>query len=246
MDAVKSAMGVKPKLSLPVKDKRIEDILLWRDPKKTGIALAIVTGVYGLIHQISLNPVVMLANMAQVAVIACFLWNLLSGALKQPGVPVPKVVHEGISEADAKDTAARFTVYANRVLAMVERVITGKDFVLTLQVSGALFVVARIASVVSPLTLAYLGVLSLFALPKLYELKKDEIDLHVTRTRDTYHNVYSKHVDPLMKKIPRASTATSKSNVASPPAPAKVADTADSLKSEVQSMMDSGAAKKYF
>lgn len=39
----------------------------------------------------------------------------------------------------------------------MEKVITGKDVVLTLQIAGALFVVSRVARVVSPLTLAYLG-----------------------------------------------------------------------------------------
>lgn len=239
--------AMRPKLSLPVKDKRIEDVLLWRDPKKSGIVLGGITAVYLLVHSISYNPVVVLANLAQLAVIACFLWNLVAGFLKKPGVPVPDFVKKGVSEAEAKDAAARYSVYVNKALATVERVISGKDVVLTLQIAGALFVVARVASIVSPLTLAYLGVVCLFTLPKLYEMKKDEIDTHITKAKDNYNNVYSKHVDPLVKKIPRASTATTRSGASpAPAAAAKVADTADSMASEVQSMMEDMPGRRQF
>ena len=88
---------------------------------------------------------------------------------------MPAFVSEGISEAEAKDIAMRYTVYVNKILgtcrgccecicthththtALMERIISGKDVVLTLQVAGALFVVAKVAAVVSPLTLTWLG-----------------------------------------------------------------------------------------
>lgn len=206
----------------------IEDVLLWRDPKRSGIVLGGLTVAYLIANYMVKNPVVVLATVLQVAVLACFLWNLIAGFLKKPGVPVPRVVSQGISEGEAKDAAARYAVYANKFLGLLERVIGGKDVILTLQIAGALYVVAKVAAVVSPLTLAYLGVLLLFSLPKLYELKKDEIDGHVAKARDSYQDVYSKHVDPLVKKIPRASTATT-SQRTSAPSPAKLSDTADSL-----------------
>ena len=35
---------------------------------------------------------------------------------------------------------------------------------------------------------------SLFTLPKLYELKKEEIDTQVGKARQQYNNVYEKHI----------------------------------------------------
>lgn len=61
----------------------VEDVLLWRDPKKSGIALGGITVVYLLISHISYNPVVVLANIAQFAVISCFLYNLVTNFLKR-------------------------------------------------------------------------------------------------------------------------------------------------------------------
>lgn len=35
---------------------------------------------------------------------------------------------------------------------------------------------------------------SLFTLPKLYEMKKEEIDTQVGRAKQQYNNVYEKHI----------------------------------------------------
>lgn len=250
--------AAKAKLKLPVvKDPRLEDILLWRDPKKTAVCLAGSTGVYGLLTVIAANPVVVLANLLQLAVIVAFLWNSIANLLKRPGVPVPAFIKEGLSEADAKEKAVRWASYYNKALAAVDRVLSGKDVLLSLQIAGGLFVVSRVAAFVSPLTLAYFGVLALFTLPKVYELRKDEIDGHLTKVKDGYNTVYNKHVQPALKRIPRASTATTSSattttksaapavsEAISKPTPAAVNDVAGNVASEVQSLMEGFPGQK--
>lgn len=111
----------------------VEDLLLWRSPTQSAAVLGGITLSFWVLNVVAYNPVVVLATVAQFGVLACFLANVACGALKRygcwvcvylhtahtmhrPGVPVPVFVSEGISEAEAKDIAARYTVYINKFL----------------------------------------------------------------------------------------------------------------------------------
>lgn len=48
-----------------------------------------------------------------------------------------------------------------------------------------------------------------FTLPKLYELRKEEIDGAVSQTYSQGHKVYHQNVKPYLSSIPRASGASS-------------------------------------
>ncbi len=53
-------------------------------------------------------------------------WYTAAPPPNRPGVPVPSFIAEGISEAEAKDIAARYTVYINKFLGMLGGVV-GED-----------------------------------------------------------------------------------------------------------------------
>ena len=47
-----------------------------------------------------------------------------------------------------------------------------------------------------------------FSVPKIYELKKDQIDAVATKVHYHGKEAYVKYADPYVKKIPRASTSS--------------------------------------
>ena len=51
-------------------------------------------------------------------------------------------------------------------------------------------------------------ILGLFTLPKVYELRKDEIDSAANQVANKSKQSYSQYVAPYANKIPKASTAT--------------------------------------
>lgn len=74
----------------------------------------------------------------------------------------------------------------------------------TLIAAAGLFATARISAFLSLLTLAYLPVLAAFTLPKVYELRKDDIDQGMNTGRAKLTSVYDKYVAGIVAKIPRA------------------------------------------
>ena len=65
-----------------------------------------------------------------------------------------------------------------------------------LQVVVSLIVVSKLGKIFSVLTWAYLAVLVAFVAPKLYELKKPEIDDALTTGQARTKQLYDQHVAP--------------------------------------------------
>ena len=77
-----------------------------------------------------------------------------------------------------------------------------------------------------PLTLMFLAVvLLIFTLPKVYELRKHEIDSVANQVVNQSKQAYSQYGAPYVNKIPRASTSTT-SNVNRPGFDSSTADSA--------------------
>lgn len=58
--------------------------------------------------------------------------------------------------------------------------------------------------------MALAGFILAFTIPKIYELKKPEIDNALGKVKDQVNKVYDKHVKPAFDKIPRSSGTASK------------------------------------
>lgn len=195
------------RVRLPVKDKRVEDLLLWTNPRNSAIALGVVTAAYAALRFGAANPLLTGAYIGLVLVLGCFLWNNIASFTHRPPVPVPRLLKEGVSEAQAKDYAAKATVHINKGLSFAHRLATGREPVLTGTVAGALYAVARLAALFSLLSLGYGLVLAAFVVPKVYELKKDEIDGALDKARTQITSLNDKYFSKVMAKIPRHTPA---------------------------------------
>jgi len=212
-------------VSLPVGDKNVEDLLLWRHPRRTGLVFGIFTLLYIMLEWSKYSLLTLIANALLAVVAAAFVWNLVASFTgRASGVPIPDVLRHGISDAQAKDMTQQLVNIINRGLVFVRRLLTGNDLVLTVQVALALWIIGKIGSFFTTLGLLYTVVFLAFTLPKVYEMYKHDIDRTASRLQNQGQQLYQKHVDPMVQKIPRASNSTTS-------APAKKADyrsTADS------------------
>ncbi|KAI7836748.1 hypothetical protein COHA_009386 [Chlorella ohadii] len=195
------------RVRLPVKDPRVQELLLWTNPRNSAIAVGGVTAVYAALQYGSVNPLQTSAYVGLVLVLGCFLWNNIASFTHRPPVPVPRLLKEGVSEGQAKDYAAKATVHVNKGLSFAHRLATGREPVLTGTVAGALYAVGRLAGLLSLLSLAYAAVLAAFVVPKVYELKKDEIDGALDKARAQVTALNDKYLSKVMAKIPRHTPA---------------------------------------
>lgn len=195
------------RVSLPV-DNKVEDLLLWRDPIKSGAVLVVSTVIYFLLEWSHRSVIGLVSTLLAVATATSFLWSVLAQKLNKPGPPIPQLLREGVSESQVKSFVDQYTPLINKALAFVYRVATGQDVVLAVQVIGALIVIGKLSKVFTIIGWAYFAVLAAFSLPKLYELKKPEVDNFVNQAATQGRRLKEQHVDPVMAKIPRASSAT--------------------------------------
>lgn len=205
-------MSAAQRVKLPV-DRKVEDLLLWRDPAKSGAVLAGISIVYFLLEWSNFNVITVGANLGLLAVSGAFLWSVIANFAHRPGPPIPGVLREGVTEGQVKQFAADWTPYINKALAFAYRVATGKDVVLSIQVAGVLFVIAKIGGLFTPLGWVYTAVLLAFTVPKLYEVKKDEIDGGIAKAQGTSRQLYDQHLHKYVEKIPRAQNARSTPSV---------------------------------
>jgi hypothetical protein len=195
------------RVSLPV-DNAVEELLLWRDPVRSGLTLGAATVAYILLVWSHRSLISLVAMLAAIVVATCFVWSSLAAYLNRPGPPVPRLLREGISESQAKQLVDSYVPMVNRALALLYRVCTGRDAVLAAEVVVTLIVISKLGKIFSVLTWAYLAVLVAFSAPKFYELKKPEIDDALTTGHARTKQLYDQHVAPQVAKIPRATTAT--------------------------------------
>jgi len=203
--------GSRQRVSLPVHND-LEDLLLWRDPRKTGAVFGGFTLVYLLLEWSNYSLLTLVANVLLAGVSVTFLWNNLAQFLNKPGVPVPAVLQQGISDNQSKAYAQQFTSGVNQLLGFARRIITGKEVILSVQAALVLYALGKVGNYFTTLGLAYTVILLLFTLPKVYELRKPEIDSAANRVASQTKQSYSQYAAPYLNKIPKASTATSSGN----------------------------------
>lgn len=158
--------------------KEVEELLLWRNPVRSGLAFAAITTGYLLLEWGTISFVGLFCNLAVVAVLAAAAYAPAARALQRPPLShhLPAVLIRGLSEAAFRDGAEKARVQVNRALALVGRLAAGHEPKLSAQVAAALWFAGSIARVFSLVGLTYTLLFFAFTLPRGYEWRKRDID----------------------------------------------------------------------
>lgn len=178
-------MAASAKVKLPQSLQPVEDLLLWRDVTKSAAALGGVTVAYVLLEWSGIPLLTMLSNIGLLSSLLCFVWALVARALSMAGPAdhLPHLLRSGIDEAVAKQAAEKLRVSINKALAVVRRVLSGDEIGLSLKTAAALYVAGALGRIATPVGLLFTAVLALFTLPKLYEMRKDDVDAGISTAR---------------------------------------------------------------
>ncbi|KDD73983.1 hypothetical protein H632_c1677p0, partial [Helicosporidium sp. ATCC 50920] len=195
---------------LPIRDDRVNDLLLWKDVKKSGIALAAIVGASLSVYlcKISLLSAALYTLLA--AVVGVFVWNNFASFTNRPTVPVPSCIRNGVSEECAKAGVEKALPHVNCALGKVNRLLSGREPLLTAAAAAVLYVSASLTAHVSLSLLALFAGLAAFSLPKVYELKHVEVDAALCKARDTAVALYDQHLARFVAMLPRGAGAAKK------------------------------------
>merc|ERR1711959_296156 len=158
--------------------KEVEELLLWEDPIKSGGILGGATVAYLLFHCSGYSALYIVCNLLLVGVIGTFVWSIIAQLLGKPEFPIPEPQPEAIEKAFAA-VADKGKTVTNQGIGFFYKIAKGHETALSLKTAGALYVMAKVSSVFSLLTLAYMAVLGFFVVPKVYMMYKEDIDTYV-------------------------------------------------------------------
>ena len=141
--------------------------------------------------------------------IAVFLaWSLVGSFVHKPLPAFPRVLSEGIQEAEARRVVEKLLPFLNKGLAFTHRILSGKDAFMSVVISCSLFFASRVLATVSVLGLVYAVVVLSFTLPKVYHMYSAEIDGAINMFRQKATFLYDAYLAKALKMIPTAQQAT--------------------------------------
>eukprot|EP00878_Enallax_costatus_P000526 GHUV01000621.1.p1 GENE.GHUV01000621.1~~GHUV01000621.1.p1 ORF type:complete len:223 (+),score=49.36 GHUV01000621.1:284-952(+) len=176
----------RSRVQLPSQLQAVEDLLLWHDVIKSAGVLTAATLLYIVLEWSKVPLAVWISNFAMISVIGCQIWAFIAKFAQRTGpeTHLPGLFRTGLDETTVRTLAEKTCVAANQGLAFLRRILTGEDMVLTVKTLIVLYAVKIVGRLITPIGFLYTVILGLFTLPKVYEMRKDEIDSAVIRARD--------------------------------------------------------------
>ena len=135
-----------------------------------------ISAVFFALHVYKYQMLSFLVLAMSVTVGGFLAWSLVGGLIHRPLPAFPRVLSEGITEAEARRVVEKLVPYVNKMLAYVHRILSGKDALMSVAISAGLFFASRVLATVSVLGLAYAAVILMFTVPKVYDMHSAEID----------------------------------------------------------------------
>merc|ERR1711871_1336846 len=198
-DVAMNGVHEKPCTGVKV-SKEVEDLLLWEDPIKSGGILGGATVVYLLFHCSGYTAMYIVCNLLLVGVVGTFVWSIIAQLLGKPEFPIPEPKPEAIDKAFAC-ASEHGKAYTNKAVGVFYRIAKGHEPALSLKAGFALYVAAKITSLFSLWTLAYIACVGAFAGPKVYTMYKEDIDMYVGIAKTKVDEVVAQAKDFVNEKV---------------------------------------------
>ncbi|KAH6812822.1 Reticulon family protein [Perilla frutescens var. hirtella] len=161
------------------------DVMLWRR-YRVSFGLVVATLFWILIERSGIPFLSLCSDVLLILVVLLFLQSSYAGYRNKKLPILPELV---LSEEMVNNAAASFRAKVNYMLLMAHDITLGKDFRLFFKVVIALWLLSVIGSLISFVTLAYIGIIVSIIVPALYDKFQDRVD----RCVGTIHRQFSKH-----------------------------------------------------
>lgn len=175
-------------------------MVMWEDPKKSGAVFGGATMLYYFLERSGYTAISLVSNMLLLAVIGSFLWSSASRFMNKESL---KLHIPEIDDTTARALAEHFQTGFNKAGVYGNRVLTGGEPILTLKTAALLYVVSSFGGFFHFWTLCYTVVFLAFTTPKIYEMKKTEIDqlmAKASKQLGAYGEVFKANANNMLNK----------------------------------------------
>jgi hypothetical protein len=163
---------------------KMSELVYWRDPKKSGVVFGAIFIVLIALTCLSLISVVAYTSLAVLS--GTFAFRVYKAVLQavqktNEGHPFKEYFDLDItfSGEKAQELSNAIINYANTGLLKLRRLFLVEDFVDSAKFAVFLYVLTYLGGWFNGLTLAIIGAIALFSLPKVYETNKTVIDQYI-------------------------------------------------------------------
>ncbi|XP_052120469.1 reticulon-1-A isoform X4 [Frankliniella occidentalis] len=163
---------------------KVEALVYWRDPKKSGIVFGGIMVVLLSLSFFSFISVV--ANLSLLALTAAFgfrIYKTVQQAIQKTsdGHPFKEILELDLTlpAEKVRSTSDLAVTHINAVVSELRRLFLVEDFIDSVKFGVGLWMLTYVGSWFNGMTLIILGVVALFTLPKVYETNKAQIDQNI-------------------------------------------------------------------
>merc|ERR1712087_12548 len=112
---------------------------------------------YLLFHCSGYTAMYIVCNLLLVGVVGTFVWSIIAQLLGKPEFPIPEPKPEAIDKC-LNSLSEQGKIYTNKFVGIFYRIAKGHEPALSIKAAFMLYILAKISSVFSVLTLAYIAV----------------------------------------------------------------------------------------
>ncbi|KAF8008744.1 hypothetical protein BT93_K2408 [Corymbia citriodora subsp. variegata] len=176
------------------------DIFLWRDKKVSAGVLGVATAIWVLFELMEYHLITLVCHILILALAIIFLWANASIFItkSQPNIPEIRLPEKCVVEVAS---ALRFE--ANRGLAFLREVASGRELKKFLAFIAGLWVLSMVGSRFNFVTLFYITFVLLHTVPVFYEKYEDQVDLFAEKAMVEIKKQYAVFDEKILSKIPR-------------------------------------------
>ncbi|KAJ3694572.1 hypothetical protein LUZ60_010052 [Juncus effusus] len=176
------------------------DVLLWRDKKTSGAILGAATVIWLLFEYMGYHLLTLICHGLIISLAILFVW---SGASTFINKSPPKIPQVEIPEKLAVEIALSVRNEINRGFASLREIASGHELKKFLIIIACLWVLSKIGSSYSFLTLFYTIFVMLITIPVLYEKYEDKVDPLAEKATVELKRQYVVFDEKVLSKIPK-------------------------------------------
>lgn len=190
------------------KNRTVLEVVYWRDPKRSGIALAAILVGLWLVAKCSVLSLVAYTSLAVLAGTLGFrVFKLIEAQIKKTdgSNPFKPYLEQEISVPQERlhSQVDIFVEHGQCALKQLRHLFLVESVVDSIKFGLLLYTLTYVGAWFSGFTLIVLFVLSVFSVPKVYELYKEPIDQYVGLAKENLDKVHHQVTDklPFLKKV---------------------------------------------
>jgi len=165
-------------------DGPVSELVYWRDPKKSGIVFGALFVILLSLTFLSLISVVAYTSLAVLSGTLAFrVYKSVLQAIQktQDGHPFKEYLEVELTVPDdkAQELSSAVISHLNKAVVKLRSLFLVEDIVESAKFAAVLYLLTYIGAWFNGLTLVILGLIAIFALPKVYETNKTIIDQYI-------------------------------------------------------------------